>query len=900
LTRQIENVLSEDPYNEADGIKVQTRYETGNPYSYQLSSNPYRTMSEAEMGWTRSKSINTGKHGETETFSGASLPAPWGTNVSSTGKVQTDIDGERTLVTDQSGKQRISKTNALGQLLNVWEVKDADADTEGIAFGSLSLNALKTSYQYDTLNNLITVNQGVQTRTFAYNSLSRLKSANNPESGLISYKYDENGNLTSKTDARSITTTYIYDVLNRVKNRNYSDNTTPNVAYTYDSGTNAKGKLTKVTNGTSTTEYTNFDILGRVLNHKQRTDNNDYTTAYTYNLSGALIEETYPSGRVVKNTLDQDGDLQQVQSSKSSGTFQNYANAFTYTSAGAVSSMRLGNGKFENTTFNSRLQPIQIGLGSSASSQNLLKLNFDYGGIDNNGNVKSQQITVQQGNPTALVLNQNYVYDSLNRLKSAEEKDVNNAVVWKQTYVFDRYGNRNWDVSNTTTLPQNFNANISNPAVNVADNRFTTGQGYVYDLSGNIIQDAEGRTFAYDAENKQKQVSNANNPNIGTYFFDGDGKRIKKISPTETTIFVYDAGGKLVAEYSTQQADTPKINYTTNDHLGSPRITTDQNGQAISRTDYMPYGEEIASTQRTANLGYTVQDSVKQGFTGYIKDDETGLDYAQARMYKNSLGRFTSTDPIIMAPERAVDPQQINLYVYTRNNPLNYVDLNGEIINEPTSFANEEEKKRYEKWKEKFLSTEEGRKMWNKYADDKGFTLDISITDRGSDQQNGGAKVGDYKFDKDGNFTGASMTLGNNLENGVPNSDYPVGSSLTDVDGLKKAASKIAHEFGHLEQFRAIGHRFFEQQQIIGEYNARQTELTNNNATVEQRSSDSKLANLDGKFVNKFGRSMEQMRVQREWAADMYAIPIIRQVLGKSASGSTNNAMKVLETFRRQ
>ncbi len=404
--------------------------------------------------------------------------------------------------------------------------------------------------------------------------------------------------------------------------------------------TNAKGKLIKVTSSVSTTEYTSFDILGRVLTHKQTTDGNAYNSSYVYNLSGALIEETYPSGRVVKNTLDIDGDLALVQSSKSNVQgLKMYANAFTYTSAGAVSSLRLGNGKFENTTFNSRLQPIQIGLGSSATSQNLLKLNFDYGGSDNNGNVKSQQITVQQGNPTALVLNQNYVYDSLNRLKSAEEKNVNNATVWKQTYVFDRYGNRNFDVANTTTLGQNFNPNISNPTVNFADNRFTTGQGYVYDLSGNIIQDAEGRSFVYDAENKQKSVSSVSNPNIGTYFFDGDGKRVKKISPTETTIYVYDAGGKLVAEYSTQQADTPKINYTTNDHLGSPRITTDQNGQVISRVDYQPYGEEIASTQRTANLGYTVQDSVKQGFTGYIKDDETGLDFAQARMYKKELGK---------------------------------------------------------------------------------------------------------------------------------------------------------------------------------------------------------------------------------------------------------------------
>jgi hypothetical protein len=74
LRRSIENSATEDPYNEAHGIKVQTRYETGNPYSYQLSSNPYRAATatqatnEESMGWTRSKSINTGKHSETETF----------------------------------------------------------------------------------------------------------------------------------------------------------------------------------------------------------------------------------------------------------------------------------------------------------------------------------------------------------------------------------------------------------------------------------------------------------------------------------------------------------------------------------------------------------------------------------------------------------------------------------------------------------------------------------------------------------------------------------------------------------------------------------------------------------------------------------------------------------------
>jgi len=108
---------------------------------------------------------------------------------------------------------------------------------------------------------------------------------------------------------------------------------------------------------------------------------------YTYNLSGGIIQQQYPSGRKVKNTLNVNGDLAQVQSRTASDTFKNYANSFTYTAAGAVSSLRLGNGRWENTAFNNRLQPTQIGLGSGATSQNLLKLNYSYGTTDNNGSI---------------------------------------------------------------------------------------------------------------------------------------------------------------------------------------------------------------------------------------------------------------------------------------------------------------------------------------------------------------------------------------------------------------------------------------------------------------------------------------------------------------------------------
>jgi YD repeat-containing protein len=127
--------------------------------------------------------------------------------------------GNQTTVTDQAGKQRKSVSNALGWLTSVFEAPN----TSGYNF--------ETRYLYDVLGNLIKVTQGPQdttndqVRTFAYDSLSWLTSATNPENGTVSYSYDNNGNLLMKTDARTTATNYVYDAMNRVTERSYSGGT---------------------------------------------------------------------------------------------------------------------------------------------------------------------------------------------------------------------------------------------------------------------------------------------------------------------------------------------------------------------------------------------------------------------------------------------------------------------------------------------------------------------------------------------------------------------------------------------------------------------------------------------------------------------------------------------------
>ena len=126
---------------------------------------------------------------------------------------------------------------------------------------------------------------------------------------------------------------------------------------------------------------------------------------------------------------------------------------------------------------------------------------------------------------------------------------VGSSQKWKQVFNYDRYGNRRF-AGGTTTIT-GCATNVCNPTISASNNRFNSGQGYSYDLSGNVVADAEGRTFLYDGESKQKQVKNSSNQVIGTYHYDGDGKRIKKVTASKTEIFVYDAAGMLVAEYST-------------------------------------------------------------------------------------------------------------------------------------------------------------------------------------------------------------------------------------------------------------------------------------------------------------------------------------------------------------
>ena len=202
-----------------------------------------------------------------------------------------------------------------------------------------------------------------------------------------------------------------------------------------------------------------------------------------------------------------------------------------------------------------------------------------------------------------------------------------------------------------------------------------------YDPNGNLIQDGN-YFYEYNSLNQLIQIrqNNENGRILEEYEYDNNGDRIKKTSYHEdftstityyidknfirvinnsgTYDFIYYYNdGQLIAK---QNPDNSK-SYFHPDHLGSSNIITDEAGNKIEETTYLPFGDILEG----GNDRFT--------YTGKEKDS-TGLMYYGARYYSPFLRRFTQPDTLI---QDIYDPQSLNRYAYARNNPLKYTDPEG-------------------------------------------------------------------------------------------------------------------------------------------------------------------------------------------------------------------------------
>ena len=158
-----------------------------------------------------------------------------------------------------------------------------------------------------------------------------------------------------------------------------------------------------------------------------------------------------------------------------------------------------------------------------------------------------------------------------------------------------------------------------------------------------------------------------NETNITNQNISNESIVVNMIAPEDLSVikktFIF-ANNVLVASKSSEEPD--KIQYYIQDHLGS-NIEVLDNGSLEQENTYYAFGE-------TSSLGES-NNSYK--YTGKELDSETGLYYYGARYYSPELGRFVQADALAGSLD---DPLSLNRYAYVKNNPLNYIDPTGNVV----------------------------------------------------------------------------------------------------------------------------------------------------------------------------------------------------------------------------
>ncbi|MBI3244225.1 MAG: hypothetical protein HYZ49_18245 [Chloroflexi bacterium] len=207
---------------------------------------------------------------------------------------------------------------------------------------------------------------------------------------------------------------------------------------------------------------------------------------------------------------------------------------------------------------------------------------------------------------------------------------------------------------------------------------------FCYDQNGNMVKRVEGgTTYAQNFNAENMMMSVVTGGQTTTFVYDGDNTLVKKVKPDGTyTVYI----GVYEVEYSAANAVTKKTSYypggamrvdvvggantlyyLLKDHLGSASTLLDVNGNLVTNGEqrYYLFGESRITTAdlKTARL-----------FTGQLEVGLGGIYSYGARMYSPRLGRFLSADTVV--PDWK-NPQSLNRFGYTLNNPLKYIDPTG-------------------------------------------------------------------------------------------------------------------------------------------------------------------------------------------------------------------------------
>lgn len=257
--------------------------------------------------------------------------------------------------------------------------------------------------------------------------------------------------------------------------------------------------------------------------------------------------------------------------------------------------------------------------------------------------------------------------------------------------------NRRYSYNEASQIEANKN---SNRLTNTRSDPEATGSDITYDLHGNMKKMSHLDAMVWDFKDQLEQVD-LKGGGKAYYIYDAGGERIRKVIENQNgqkqKERIYLGGYEVYREFNAANGDTklkretlhimddqqrialvetltrennnpinqPKsiIRYQLANHLGSASLELDKKGELISYEEYHPYGTTSFQIGRSL-----AEVSLKRyRYTGKERDEETGFAYHGARYYAPWLGRWTAADP-------AGFVDGVNVFIYTRNNPLNFVD----------------------------------------------------------------------------------------------------------------------------------------------------------------------------------------------------------------------------------
>ena len=523
------------------------------------------------------------------------------------------------------------------------------------------------------------------------------------ENQIVGHEYNSyNGKLSKVTYANGTTISYEYDKLERIEKITCTNGETSySYEYTYDSN----GNVTKFVDGKNqkAIKY-NYDLLGRLVktvSYDTEELINDYAIQYKYSednmLSSIWYTSDYTYGTTLSDVLmynygfaysDENDAITVMGISFSDNEIAEIT--YNYDSWDRLTTKNIAFSGTTNTvsyTYNEQSMLVTQYTTSVGTASKTYKYTYD----DANVNITE----VRDANNNLL---QKYTYDSLDRLIREDNSQAGKTFV----FTYDNNGNilsekvyeyttGNLDsVTPTSTRTYGYsNSTWKDQLTSYNGNTIT------YDSMGNPLTYWDGTLFTWDIEGNLTSL-NKGDTSV-SYKYNSAGIRTEKTVNGVTHYYTLD-GTKILSEeygnvlivYLYDEADAPiGMAYRENSYAqgvfdvylftknlqGDIIGIYDESGSLVAEYKYDAWGRSYGMSYYPESK--YIADANPFRYRGYYYDTETGFYYLNSRYYDPQIKRFISADSLGYLGANG-DLNSYNLYAYCSNNPVMYVDPNGE------------------------------------------------------------------------------------------------------------------------------------------------------------------------------------------------------------------------------